>query len=83
MKQQHNTDRKNRTRTLIMLGGLVQKSGLMEAFSIEPGDDLQSYDNREKAAQLLGFLTMGFQENEFDDANLEQWRSVGERLLKS
>ncbi|MBY0272908.1 MAG: conjugal transfer protein TraD [Alphaproteobacteria bacterium] len=79
MKQQHNVDRKNRTRTLIMLGGLLQKSGLMDAFHITPGDELQAYENRPKALQLLGFLITCFEENEFDEDNFERWRSVGER----
>lgn len=81
MKQQHNTDRKSRTRTLIMMGALVQKSGLMDAFHITAGDDLQDYENRSKILQLLGFLTTCFDENNFDEDNLEKWRSVGERRL--
>ena len=83
MKQQHQSDRKVRTRSLIQAAGLLQKSGILEAFSIAPGDDLQDYDNREKAAQLLGFLTMCFQKNDFDESNLERWRSVGERLMRN
>lgn len=79
MKQQHSADRKSRTRTLIMMGGLLQKSGLMDAFNITLGDDLQDYENRSKALQLLGFLTTCFDENNFDEDNLEKWRSVGER----
>ena len=79
MKQQHNIDRKNRTRTLIMLGGLLQKSGLIEAFDIIPGDDLQAYENRPKALQFLGFLITCFEENEFNEDNFEMWRSVGEK----
>jgi hypothetical protein len=62
-----------------MLGGLVQKSALMDVFHIAPGDDLQDYENRPKALQLLGFLITCFEENEFDEGNLERWRSVGER----
>lgn len=81
MKQQHDADRKSRTRTLIMMGGLLQKSGLMDAFNITLGDDLQDYENRSKALQLLGFLTTCFEENNFDEDNLESWRSVGERRL--
>lgn len=33
--------RKARTRTLIQLGGLIEKSGLMEEFNLELGSDLQ------------------------------------------
>ena len=79
MKQQHNADRKSRTRLLIQCGGLLSKSGLLEAFHITPGDDLQAYENRYKALQLLGFLITCFEENEFDEDNFERWRSVGER----
>ena len=81
MKQQHNGERKSRTRTLILMGGLLQKSGLMDAVHITPGDDLQNYENRPKALQLLGFLTTCFEENEFDEDNLEKWKAVGERRL--
>ena len=82
MKQQHQSDRKERTRQLIQPGGILHKSGLMEAFSIAPGNDLQEYHNLEKAAQLLGFLTECFQENEFDDENLEKWKTLGEGVLR-
>lgn len=34
-------ERRSRTRTLIQLGGLVEKSGLMDALKIELGQDLQ------------------------------------------
>lgn len=77
MRQQHQSDRKARTRQLIQIGGLFQKSGLFETFNIAPDDDLQDYENREKSAQLLGFLITGFEKNEFDETNLEQWRIVG------
>ena len=83
MKQQHQSDRKARTRGLIQAAGLLQKSGVLEAFSIAPGEDLQDYKDREKASQLLGFLTMCFQENEFDEAHFETWSALGEKLLRS
>ena len=80
MKQQSNAGRKNRTRLLIQqCGGLLSKSGLLEAFHLTSGDDLQGYENRPKALQLLGFLTTCFEENNFDEDNLERWRSVGEK----
>lgn len=81
MKQQHSSDRKSRTRTLIMLGGLVQKSGLMEAFHITPGDDLQDYEIRPKTLQLLGFLTTCFEDNTFNEEALKTWERIGERRL--
>lgn len=48
----------------------MQESGLHESFHISPGDDLQSYDNHDKAAQFLGFLTECFEKKEFDAENL-------------
>jgi len=54
----------------------------MDAFSIAPGDDLQDYENLEKAARLLGFLNSCFEKNSFNEATLESWQLLGERLLK-
>ena len=81
MKQQRQSDRKARVRQFIQAAGLLQKSGLMEAFHINPGDDLQNYETRTKATQLLGFLITCFEENNFDEENLEKWRLLGERRL--
>jgi hypothetical protein len=64
-----------------MLGGLSQKSGIMDAFHITPGDDLQDYEHRPKALQLLGFLITCFEDNTFDEGSLEKWRKVGERRV--
>jgi len=76
MKQQSRSARKARTRTLIQVGGLVQKSGLMVAFGIEPGDDLQDYEHIHKARQLLGLL---------DEMNANgdryYWEMKGQSLL--
>ncbi len=79
MHQQHNAERKSQTRSKIQLGGLLSKSGIMEAFHINPGDDLQDYESRPKALQLLGFLITCFEDNTFDEESLEKWRRVGER----
>ena len=50
--------RKARTRTLIQLGGLVEKSGILEPLNITPGDDLQKdYEHLESAAILTGALS--------------------------
>jgi len=83
MKLQHQSVRKARTRQLITAGGLLQKSGLLEVFHINPDDDLQDYENRENAAALLGFLIESYQKNDFDELNLERWRIRGGRALKS
>jgi hypothetical protein len=83
MKTEQQSHRKSRTRQLVQAGGLLHKAGLMDAFLIEPEDDLQDYENRDKAARLLGFLSMCFEEITFDEVHLERWRALGERLLKS
>ncbi len=52
-----NLQRKADTRMKIQLGGLLIKSGLVEAFAISPGTDLQLDEHeREKATLLLGAL---------------------------
>ena len=83
MKAEDQSHRKSRTRQLIQIGGIFQKSGLLDAFLIGPGDDLQDYENLNKAAKLLGFLTSCFEKNTFNETDLERWRALGERLLKS
>lgn len=45
--------RQSRTRTLIMLGGLVEKSGLMRTLNVNPGDDLQKDPECFKAAATI------------------------------
>ncbi len=45
--------RKARTRTLIQLGGLVEKSGLLELLEINTGDDLQKDPECFEAASIL------------------------------
>jgi hypothetical protein len=50
--------RKARTRTLIQLGGLVEKSEMLETLGLEVGDDLQrDVTCLEGAAVLLGGLS--------------------------
>lgn len=58
MKQEnyhsHTSLRRARTRTLIQLGGLFEKSGLMETFDVQAGDNLQ--ENLEKKENVLAIL---------------------------
>ena len=50
-------ERRARTRTLIQVGGLVEKAGLLQALGLEAGDDLQKDSEAfESAATLLGAL---------------------------
>mgnify|MGYP003523620066 CR=1 FL=1 len=49
--------RKARTRTLIQLGGLIEKAGLLEKFSITVGSDLQKEEEiKDNVAALMGSL---------------------------
>jgi len=49
--------RKARTRTLIQLGGLIEKSGLLKSFGIVIGDNLQQdLEKKEQVFALLGAL---------------------------
>lgn len=79
MRKQQLSSRKQRTRTLIQLGGLVQKSGLLELLEITPGDDLQDYENIYKASQMLGFLVKNLEQ--VDEAS-DDWKRIGENLLR-
>ncbi|MBY0292866.1 MAG: conjugal transfer protein TraD [Alphaproteobacteria bacterium] len=70
--------RRTRTRFLIQLGGLVEKSGLLETFGITLGEDLQkSSDMKELVAALFkGFLVLNEMTNS-EDVNLQIWASQG------
>lgn len=50
----HTSLRRARTRTLIQLGGLFEKSGLMEIFNVQAGDNLQ--ENLEKKENVFAIL---------------------------
>ena len=54
----------------------------MEAFSIQPDEDLQDYENLEKASQLLGFLSEVFERSTFDKSHFDKWKMHGERLMR-
>ncbi len=73
--------RKAKTKCKIQLGGLLQKSGLMDVFNIAPEDNLQDNSNLEKASQLLGFLITCFEEKSFDEKSLAEWRALGKSRL--
>jgi hypothetical protein len=82
MKNQNNSVRQTRSRTLIQAGGLLSKSGLMDAFDIQLGEDLQDYESLPKAARLLGFLHAIFESQEITEQQLTAWQQTGERLLR-
>jgi len=64
------------------MGGLIQKSGVMEAFRIQVGDDLQDYESLDKAARLLGFLTHSLEQFDGAEATVSEHERTGERLLR-
>jgi hypothetical protein len=75
--------RQARTRSLIQVGGLVHKAGILEALCIEAGDDLQSPESREKAAQLLGFLTDALKKTTLCEEEIQRWEELGTQKSKS
>jgi len=76
--------RKARTRTLIQLGGLVEKANLLEPLFLNLGQDLQKNpDCFEGAAVLMGAFAELRQVFEADDAEGQRvlWRERGKELL--
>jgi hypothetical protein len=76
------TLRKKRTRTLIQLGGLVQKSGLLEPLQLKIGDDLQGdelcFDG---AATLMGAFSDLARTIQEDETQTMLWRENGKGIL--
>lgn len=74
--------RKSRTRTLIQLGGLVEKSGILEPLSLQIGDDLQRdelcFDG---AATLMGAFSDLVKIIQEDETQTMLWRENGKRIL--
>lgn len=76
--------RKARTITLIQLGGLVVKSGLLEALELKVGDDLQRDEScLEGAAILMGGLGELRRMLESEDATGQRliWAETGKKIL--
>jgi len=83
-KQTANQYRKARTRTLIQLGGLVEKSGLLEPLSITLGDDLQKdFDHQESIAIIVGALSDLRRSFYNDEASSQKliWLERGKEIL--
>jgi len=76
------TARKARTRSLIAIGGLASKAGLLETFGIILREDLQkSPEMKEPIAALFkGFLVLNEIANS-DEAHLPLWASQGLEAL--
>ena len=83
-KRKQNPDRAKRTRQLIQIGGLVDKSGLANLFDIANGIDLQNDQNKEKAAVLLGFLGESCDNITSDiyTRKYETWKARGLSMLR-
>lgn len=76
--------RKAHTRTLIQLGGLIEKSGILDDLNLAPGDDLQKDpDCHESAAILMGALCELRQNLHADDAQAQMllWYERGKEAL--
>ena len=76
--------RKARTRTMIQLGGLLEKSGLLDDLNLAPGDDLQKDpDCFDSAAILMGALheLRAILYTEEAEAQKILWRERGKEML--
>ena len=76
--------RKARTRTMIQLGGLIEKSGLLDDLNLTPGDDLQrDPDCFDSAAILMGALCELLQNFNTEDEPAQKilWRERGKEIL--
>ncbi len=82
-KSKSSPERKARTRTLIQIGGLADKAGLLELFDIQTGEDLeQDIPSLNKAAVLLGFLIDVIDISNIDDKNKHKWFRLGLSVMK-
>lgn len=76
--------RRARTRSLIQLGGLIEKSGLLETFGITLGEDLQKSPNMQEpiASLFKGLLELKEIANS-DDVDLQLWANQGLESFKN
>jgi hypothetical protein len=76
--------RKSRTRTLIQLGGIVTKAGLLEPLELDLGDDLQKDEqNFDAVATLMGAFLDLSDPLYHDEAQKMLWRERGKKALAS
>ena len=79
-------DRKARTRTLIQLGGLMEKAGLLDCVDLTLGEDLQKdLHTRDGVATLFGSLLALKQEFHSPDAEACKiiWKERGKKGLQT
>ena len=81
VSRQINRQRAARTRTLIQLGGLVVKSGIIDKLGIEIGADLQKDElQKKKAYAFLGMLINQLSVPQKND-EIENLEQLGKQYL--
>ena len=74
--------RRARTRTLIQLGGLIEKAGLLEEFGLNLGADLQKdSEMKDPVFAFFGALTDLKNTLQEGDASLTLWKVKGAKML--
>ena len=82
-KYANDASRKSRTRTLIQLGGLLDKAGITDKFSIMLGEDLQSdIPQMDKTDVLFGFLIEATATLNDSKEVRQKWQRLGTRAFK-
>jgi hypothetical protein len=75
--------RRKRTRTLIQVGGLLEKANLLHHFGIKPGDNLQEDPElQESTAELFGALLEIKTTIENNEHSPALWQQIGKKGLK-
>ncbi|MDP1975073.1 MAG: conjugal transfer protein TraD [Alphaproteobacteria bacterium] len=75
--------RRSRTRTLIQIGGLIEKSGFLEKIGIQLGDDLQNDETLfDKASILLGAVHELHSEIRDHEQQLNIWKDKGKIIMR-
>lgn len=76
--------RRTRTRALIQLGGLIEKSGLCDVFGISLGEDLQkSTPMKEPVAAFFKGLLELREMAKSDEINIRLWATQGMDAFKN
>lgn len=79
----HTSLRRARTRTLIQLGGLFEKSGLMEIFDVQVGDNLQeNLEKKDNVFAILGGLLELKEMIKQDEFHIDLLAQKGGQLFK-
>ena len=75
--------RRARTRGLVQLGSLVNKSGLLETFGIILGEDLQKSPSMKEpvAALFKGLIELNNLSKSTDMVNMSLWAAQGLEML--